>query len=431
MYDLVLKNCKLINETSEFFIGCNEGKIAKISKSPINGDEEIDISRQFLLPGLIDPHVHFRDPGLTYNEDFKSGSMAAANGGFTFVMDMPNTVPKTNTFKDFKDKLKIANSKSIVNTGLHAGFNSISEMEKIANISKEDFKNELKDNIFIKPMSFKVFMDLESDESLNDIFKNISKLESKPILTAHCENRQIIEEESTKLKNKEEDLQKPIDYSYGRPAEAEDVSVAQAIDLANKYDVDLHICHLSSKKALDLAIANGITYEFTPQHLFLDNSGFNKYGTLTKTNPPLREYGQNVSLANLDENSMIGTDHAPHSLDEKTRGVWDSNSGIPNLETVLPLFLTEVNRGNLSFDIIPKIFSENLANRFKLDNKAYIKIGYDADFVVIDMNKKGKFDVSDFYTKAKYSPFDSWEYEGIATKTIVGSKLVMDNNEIL
>lgn len=104
---------------------------------------------------------------------------------------------------------------------------------------------------------------------------------------------------------------------------------------------------------------------------------------------------------------MIGTDHAPHSLDEKTSGVWSSNSGIPNLETVLPLFLTEVNKGNLSFDIIPKIFSENIANGFGLKNKGHIKIAYNADFVVVDMNKKGKFALDKFYTKAEYFPFEN------------------------
>ena len=145
MFDLILKNLKLLDYSDGVSIAIDDGKIAKISKSSMDGEKVIDLKGQLVLPGLIDPHVHFRDPGLTYKEDFRTGSMAAAHGGFTFVMDMPNTVPKTNTYKAFKDKLEMAKNKSIVNFGLHAGYSSLDEMEKILELN---------------PMSFKVFMDL-------------------------------------------------------------------------------------------------------------------------------------------------------------------------------------------------------------------------------------------------------------------------------
>ena len=412
MFDLVLKNLRLLDYSDCMSLAIEDGKIAKISKSSIEGDKEIDLEGQIVLPGLIDPHVHFRDPGLTYKEDFKTGSMAAAHGGFTFVMDMPNTVPKTNTYEAFKEKQKIAESKSIVNFGLHAGYSTLDEMEKILELN---------------PMSFKVFMDLETDENLEKIFQDISNLSKKPIVTVHAEKRDIVLES---IKNLAEESE-AIAYSYGRPAESEDASVAQAIELSKKYGVDLHICHLSTKNAMNLAISNNVSFEFTPHHLLYDNTAFNEFGTLIKTNPPLREKGKNVTINDLNENSMIGTDHAPHSLEEKTKGVWDSSPGIPSLETVLSLLLTEVNRSNLDLRLIPKIFSENAAKRFNLENKGIIKEGFDADLVVIDLKKEGVFDIDSFYTKAEYSPFDGLSYKGKATMTIVNGEIVMENDILI
>ena len=412
MFDLVLKNLKLLDYSSEVSIAIEDGKIAKISKSTIDGEKVIDLKGQLVLPGLIDPHVHFRDPGLTYKEDFKTGSMAAAHGGFTFVMDMPNTVPKTNTCKAFKEKMEMANDKSVVNFGLHAGYSTLDEMEKILELN---------------PMSFKVFMDLETDEELDKIFKDISDLSKKSIVTVHCEKRDIVLESTKNLSEETE----AIAYSYGRPAESEDESVAQAIALAKKYGNDLHICHLSTKNAMDLAISNNVTFEFTPHHLLYDNTAFNNFGTLIKTNPPLREKGKNITISDLNENSIIGTDHAPHSLEEKTKGVWDSSPGIPSLETVLSLLLTEVNKSNLDLNLIPKIFSENKKKRFGLENKGFIKEGFDADLVVVDLNKEGVFDIDNFYTKAEYSPFDGLSYKGKAAMTIVNGDIIMENDEVI
>lgn len=414
MYDLVLKNSKLIDENNEVYIGINDGKIAKISKSLIKGEDEIDLKSNLVLPGLIDPHVHFRDPGLTYKEDFKTGSMAAANGGFTFVMDMPNTVPKTNTYKAFKDKVKIANDKSVINFGLHAGVNSFEEMKKIQTLN---------------PISFKCFMDLLSDDELETVFKDVSNLDNNPILSLHAENRFIIQDNLKKLKNPNNE-NPAIDYSYVRSAESEIESVKQAINLSKKYGNNLHICHLSTKKSLELAISNNISYEFTPHHLLFDNSYFNEFGTLIRTNPPLRESETKVNISDIANDSMIGTDHAPHSLEEKTKGTWDSASGIPSLETVLSLLLTEVNKSNLNLKLIPKIFSENVAKRFNLKTKGFIKESYDADLTIIDLNKSGIFDVENFYTKAEFSPFNGLEYKGSAVMTICNGKVVMENNEV-
>lgn len=409
--DTIIENCKLINKTGKFNVGIKNGKIAKISKIPFEGSKKIDIKGNLLLPGFIDPHVHFRDPGLTQKEDFKTGSESAANGGFTTVIDMPNTIPKTNTYDALKEKIAIADEKSIVNYELQAGWNTLEEMEKI---------------ISLNPIAFKVFMDLEDDETLEQIFKDLGTLkESTPyngLVAVHCENKAIINEETNKLKQKEENI--PLDYSYARPAKAEDESVKQAIELARKNNLNLHICHLSSKKSLNLARKNNVSYEFTPHHLLLDNSAYNTYGTMIKTNPPLRESKDKINISDIDENTIIGTDHAPHTLEDKNQGVWSSSPGIPALETVVPLLLTQVNRGNLDLKLIPKILSKNAAKVYNLKNKGSIAIGKDADFTVIDLKKEGKINIENFKTKAHYSPFDGQEYTGEAVMTIINGKIV-------
>ena len=412
MLDLVIKNSKLIGKNGEYNIGVDEGKIKEITKENLKADKVIDIKSNYLLSGFIDPHVHFRDPGLTAKESFKTGSLAAAHGGFTTVIDMPNTVPKTNTYKALKEKIDIASKKSCVNFYLQAGHNDLDEMCRMMELN---------------PISFKVFMDLESDESLEEIFYNLGQLKEKTsyngLVATHCEKRSIVSKKTEELK----DSNDPIDYSYARPYTSEDESVKQTIELASKNNLRLHICHLSSKNALNIARKNNISYEFTPHHLLLDNSAFNTYGTIVKTNPPLRPEDKRVKISDIDENSIIGTDHAPHTLDEKQKGVFTSSPGIPALETVVSLLLTEVNRGNLDLKLIERIFSTNAAKVFGLKTKGEIAVGKDADFTVLDLKREGKFDITTFQTKAEYSPFDGWEYKGAPVMTIVKGKVVFDN----
>ena len=421
LFDTVLRNVKIVNMKGEYNIGISEGKISKISKTDLNGEKLISLEEgEVVLPGLIDPHVHFRDPGLTYKEDFHTGSMSAANGGFTTVIDMPNTKPLTNTYKNFHEKIKIGEKKSIVNFGLNAGFNTYEEMCKIAEL---------------KPTSFKIFMDLENDTSLNEKFKDLRRLNTELgtnfLVSCHCENRFIVHENTYYQKSKP--VNQSIDYSYARPADAEIVSIKQALDLIKKYDLKAHICHLSTIEGLESVLKSkcDVSYEFTPHHIYLDNTYFNSLGNLVKTNPPLRSVNDKIGLKNITPECMIGTDHAPHTLSEKNLGVWDSKPGIGNLESVLPLLLTEVNKSNFSLGLLARIMSENPAKRFHLENKGEIREGYDADLTIVNLKESGAINPETFYSKAKYSPFKNWSYIGKPVMTIVNGEVIMEKGEIL
>jgi len=435
MIDLCIKNCKIISEPDSCSINIDQGKIIDITKTPLKAEKTINANNKVILPGLIDVHVHFRDPGLTYKEDFKTGSQAAANGGFTTIMDMPNTVPPTNTSKAFQNKLKIANQKSIIDFGLHAGIGNLEELKKI---------------VPLKPASFKLFMDTMDCGFMQEAFKTISDIsisemeecdgseENKettlrPIITLHAENKDLVNHCTNVIKSKGENI--PGDYSKARPSVAEEVAVAQALALAHHHDTKIHFCHVSTKKSLELIcnarkLMKNISSEITPQHLFLDDSVFEKYGNLAKTNPPLRKDSEKISMEDLKHIDLIGTDHAPHTRQEKEKNVWEASPGIPNLEVVLKLLLTHYNNGKLDLNSIKRLLCENPARIFNLNTKGFIAKGMDADLVIIDIKKEGSIKSDEFYTKAHYTPFDGFKYQGAPIMTVCRGNIVMDHGQI-
>ncbi|MBI5679829.1 MAG: dihydroorotase family protein [Methanobacterium sp.] len=418
MVDLCLINCKIVPENRECSIGIEEGKIAFIKKIPPKCEKTIDLKGNPVLPGLIDSHVHFRDPGLNYKEDFRSGSMSAAAGGFTTVIDMPNTKPPTATKKAFLDKKKIAEKKSIVDFALHA---SVYKTEHIKPLSK------------LRPASFKIYNDLVDNGFIMEIFKEVSKLSQDQLISVHAEDKSItdycMESERTNS-----DSNAKI-YANARPPLAEIVSVSTSIALANFFNVNTHICHVSTSKSLELVnqsknMGCKVTSEITPHHLFLDDSYFEKWGNLAKTNPPLRDNKNRLKISDLKNIDTIGTDHAPHTLKEKKRNVWEAPPGIPNLDTTLPLLLTQINQNKMGFGDIKRLLCENPAKIFKLENKGMIKEGMDADFVFVDMKKESIITPENFKTKAKYSPFSGFKVKGTPVMTMIRGNVVMENGEI-
>ena len=421
MNNLILKNCKFSDKQIKNII-IEDGKIKRITKtlnkSDLNSDSIIDIKENIVIPGLIDSHVHFRDPELTYKEDWSTGSMAAVHGGYTTVIDMPNTSPQTDTLKNFKEKKDIALKKSYCDFALQAGVKS-----------KKDVDEILTEN----PASFKIFMDLYSDAQLDEMFGYIEN--TGKLLCLHCEDQRLVKYYTEKLKKNPDNDSDTKAYSQARSEIAELVSVHKAISYAKKYNLQLHLCHISSNQTLKYVDAYKenlkLSIEATPHHIFLDNSIYDTYGSKAKTNPPLTNKKYALSVADLCRFDSIGTDHAPHTLEEKSKDTWSSAAGIPGLEVTMKLLLTQVNKNNLSLDEIIRLTSTNPARIFKIENKGKLEEGYDADICVIDLNKKGKVDVDEFYTRAKYTPFEGMEYFGDSIMTINRGEIVCEDDEVI
>jgi len=227
----------------------------------------------------------------------------------------------------------------------------------------------------------------------------------------------------------------PIIYANARPPLAEEIAISKAILMANEYDLKIHICHASTKKSLNQikkAKVDGcsITSEITPHHMFLDSSYLDRFGNFAKTNPPLRSGSDKIKLIDIYKADIIGTDHAPHSISEKEENIWNAPPGIPGLETALPLILTQVNRGKISFEDVKRLLCENPAEIFNIKNKGYIKEGMDADFVVVDMKREGIINPENFYSKAHYSPFKGEKVKGMPIMTILRGNIVMEEAEV-
>ncbi|MCD7782222.1 MAG: dihydroorotase family protein [Methanosphaera sp.] len=417
---LILKNAKLSsNQVANIII--ENGKIKEITKtlptSNQNSDKIIDLEEKYVLAGLIDPHVHFRDPGLTHKENWETGSKAAAHGGYTTVIDMPNTLPQTDTKKAFKEKKDIATKKSYVDFGLHAGVKS---------------KNDVDEILEEKPASYKIFMDLYTDQQLDEMFSYISNT-NKP-LSLHCEDKTIVDNNIKQLQKNPDNDRNTKAYSEARSILAEVMAVDHAIELAIKYNLTLHLCHITSKTVLKLIEPKksrvNLSIEATPHHLLLDNETYTKYGVKAKTNPPLRPAGYNITIDDLDKFDNIGTDHAPHTLEEKEKTTWESAAGIPNLETSLKLLLTQVNNKKITLPRLEQLMSTNPAKIFNIPSKGQIKVGNDADLVVIDMNKTGKIDLENLYTQGKYTPFENYEYTGSNVMTIKRGEIISEDDEV-
>lgn len=421
MGNLILKNCKTIkNDIVNIII--EEGKIKEIKKELLSSDKTtdqiIDIEEKIVIPGLIDPHVHFRDPGLTHKEDWKSGSQAAAHGGYTTVIDMPNTIPQTDTLKAFKEKKEIAKKKSVVDFAIHAGVKTQKDVDEILNE---------------KPAAYKIFMDLHDNDQLYQMFEYVSKT-GKP-LCLHCEDKNLVDYNIKTLSSDKSNDSKTITYSYARSALAELIAVNRAIEYAKKLDLQIHLCHISTRQTLELIHearnSTNITIEATPHHLFLDNSVYESYGIKAKTNPPLRDVNYNISLSHLNEFDSIGTDHAPHTLEEKQKNTWTSAAGIPGLEVTLPLLLTEVNNNNLTLEEVVKLTSYNPSKIFKIPQKGSIEVGYDGDITVLDMKREGRINVDNWYTQGKYSPFDNRPFVGCNVMTINRGNVICDEDNVI
>ncbi|MBI4150207.1 dihydroorotase [Candidatus Woesearchaeota archaeon] len=417
MTSLLIKNCRLIYKGSNVVrhIYIENGKIAAITKELRNADKILNANGNYVIPGLIDSHVHFRDPGMEHKEDFLTGSKAAAAGGVTTVLDMPNTKPPCITVKALERKRQIAAKKSVVNYGFHFGatLDNLNELEEVDNIA-----------------SVKVYMGSSTGDLLVDddgaLFEIFSKAK---ICTLHAESEPLIKHFTEKYHDyKVADVHCDIRTNMVA-AEA----VSRALTLAKYTGVKLYFAHTSTKDELDLLAGRRAFVEVTPHHLFLSEKDMSRLDNFGKMNPPLRSKKDMEALWNgikVGAVHTIATDHAPHTIAEKQKDYWNAPSGVPGVETMLPLLLNEVNNGNLSLTKVVELTSINPAKIFGIKNKGFIKEGFDADLTIIDLNMVKRVNNDELFTKCKWSPFHGWKLQGWPVTTIVNGNVVFHDGEV-
>jgi len=430
--DLVLKEAKICysgNKLIEAGIAIDEGRIVRVAKD-VNlpsASEKINLNGMLVLPGVIDVHVHLRDQELSSKEDFYSGTCAAANGGVTLAVDMPNNRPVTMSSGTLRERMRIASKKIIINVAFYSAFpENIDEIKQIVHTGAKAFK------IFL---SHKVGgLDPDDEDKVISAFKEVADV-NVPI-AVHAEDSVFLREKLKKIGN-----QNSIDaYLEVHSVEAEIRGIMRVIRFMRETSARVHVCHVSTSEGLKTILreksrALPISCEATPHHLLLSEKDFKKIGNIALMNPPLRPLSDTLYLRWALENGLIdvvASDHAPHALREKdASSIWDASAGIPGIETMLPLMLTMVNKGQISISTLVKVLSENPSRIFGFKDRGQIIEGFYADLVVVDLKREWTIDSSEFYSKAKFSPFDGWRVKGKPEKTFVNGVLVMDEGEII
>lgn len=387
---MLVKNCKLVVENNQEIIRdilIEDGVITKIDENiQAEGHEIVDAQSNYVLPGIIDVHTHMRDPGLTHKEDFTSGSKACARGGVTTFIDMPNTIPVTVTEKALMDKKDMMVGRSYVDYGFHFGG------------SKKDNSEEIK-KVLDKVASTKIFLNMSTGDMLIEDEKVVENIfrESK-IISVH----------------------------------AEEGMVEKAIEFSKKYDKELYLCHLSKASEIELlreAKAEGVKVfgEVTPHHLFLNVDDVNateRSKMLLRMKPELKEKSDNEALwkaladGTLDS---IGTDHAPHLIEEKLAKL---TYGVPSVENSLEMMLNGVKENRITFERLIEVMCKNPAKIFKIKNKGNIAVGYDGDLVIVDTNDNSPIKDDKVITKANWTPFENCNRGGRVLTTILRGEIV-------
>ena len=424
MLDLIIKNgnCYINEDFQVTDIGIKEKKIVKIGKIEESSKETIDAKGLIVLPGCIDTQVHFREPGSTDAEDLKSGSKAAILGGITSVFEMPNTNPPTSNLIEFQKKIDLAKNRMFTNHAFYFG-------------ATPDNSNELSNlKNLVGCCGVKLFAGSSTGDLLVDKEKDIEKIfeHTSKVVAVHSEDEEILN--TNKKLIKDGDVHS---HPVWRSEECAISSTRRIVRIAERYKKKAHILHITTKQEIDFLSQHkgNITFEITPQHLTIFAPDcYDKLGTYAQMNPPIRDkshydklwYGVRNNL-----NDTIGSDHAPHLKENKEKIYPSSPSGMPGVQTLLPIMLNHVNDGKLTIKQLIRLICENPIKIFNIKDKGFIRESFDADLTIIDMNKISTIDNNNIASKCGWTPFHGKKVKGFPVYTIVNGITKMKNGSIL
>lgn len=433
MKTILIVNANIVNEgrIKQLDVLMKNGRFEKIASS-INAeeaDEVIDANGKYLLPGLIDDQVHFREPGLTHKANIFTESRAAVAGGITSFMEMPNTVPNALTQELLEDKYQIAAKNSIANYSFFMGASN----DNIEEVLKTDPRKVCGVKVFMGSSTGNMLVD--NEDTLNNIFSKVPML-----IATHCEDEATIRANTEKFK-KEYGEDVPIEmHPIIRSEEACYLSSSLAVKLAKEHGSRLHVLHISSGKETELfdnsipLEQKKITAEACIHHLWFSDADYKEKGTFIKWNPAVKtaQDRDTIFQALLDDKiDVIATDHAPHTLEEKKNKYFSAPSGGPLAQHSLLALLDFYKQGKISLEKIAQKASHNVAILFRIEDRGYIREGYHADCVLVDLEKEYSVTKENILAKCGWSPFEGHTFSSSIDSTFVNGRKVYEKGEII
>jgi len=425
-----LSNGTIVNEGKSFvgsviIDGEHIAEVTDASIEPLPGDQVTDVSGCYVLPGIIDSHVHFREPGLTDKADMDTESQAAAAGGVTTFFDMPNTVPQTTTLEALDEKFELAARKSHVNYSFFFGATN----DNADLFPRLDVHHIPGIKLFMGSSTGNMLVD--GDEALERIFA-----EAPLPLMAHCEDTAIINRNMKAMQQQYGEDPEVWAHQLIRSEEACLTSTLKAIRLAIMHETRLHIAHISTQAELEMIPANClhvITAEATVGHLLFSTVDYQRLGTRIKVNPSIKSViDQEALRQGLTDGriSTIATDHAPHLLTQKSGGCLRAASGMPSIQFALPAMLGLVSEGVLTIERMVELMAHNPAIIFDVRNRGFLRPGYQADITVVRPNSPWTLTASDIRSKCGWSPFEGHEFNWRVEKTLCNGHIVFDEGRV-
>jgi len=423
-YSLIIKNgsCYIEGKLVKTDLALLGTKIKKIGSVELNSSKVFDATGKVVLPGIIDTQVHFREPGSTDSEDLESGSRAAVLGGVTSLFEMPNTNPPTSNLIEFNKKLKLAENRMHSNYAFYFGAtpDNVDQLSKLKGL-----EGCCGVKLFAGSSTGKLLVDKEAD-----IEKVISN--SDRIVSIHSEDEEIL-----KLRKKFIKEGNVHSHPEWRNTECAISSTRRVVKIAERYNKRIHVLHVTTKEEVDFLAMHkkNVTFETTPQHLTLYAPDcYDKLGTYAQMNPPLRNKEHYDRLWTAIKNNIVdvlGSDHAPHTKENKKKSYPNSPSGMPGVQTIFPVMLNHVNNNKLSLTQLVNLMCENPCKIFGIKNKGFIKEDYDADLTIVDMNKEQVIKDEMMASKCGWTPFNNYKVKGFPIGTIVNGNLVMSDGKII